>query len=120
MSIHLYFRFEFKKMPKPNEVESNVVANVKPEEIAGIVAKLRASFNTDKTRSKSWRVSQLNALNRMLTEGRDELARSLFDDMHCSPFEGKIDSRNRGIFSTLTHLLHSIHATARDASTRNL
>ena len=78
-------------MPKPNEVESNVSANVTVEEIPKIVAKLRASFNTDKTRSKSWRVSQLNALNRLLTEGRDELARSLFDDMHCSPFEGKLN-----------------------------
>jgi aldehyde dehydrogenase (NAD+) len=76
-------------MPKPNEQQSNVNANVTVEEIPQIVNRLRATFNTDKTRSKAWRVSQLNALNRLLTEGRDELARSLFDDMHCSPFEGE-------------------------------
>ena len=76
-------------MPKPNETQSDVSANVSVQEIPGIVARLRTTFNTDKTRSRSWRVSQLNALDRLLTEGRDELARSLFDDMHCSPFEGK-------------------------------
>lgn len=76
-------------MPKPNEQQSTVNANVTVEEIPQIVSRLRATFNTDKTRSKAWRVSQLNAMNRLLTEGRDELARSLFDDMHCSPFEGK-------------------------------
>ena len=82
-------------MPKPNESASNVSANVTPEEIPPIISRLRATFNTDKTRAKSWRVSQLNALNKLLTEGRDELARSLFDDMHCSPFEGScINCRN--------------------------
>jgi len=77
-------------MPKPNEVQSNVAANYTVEEIPVIVSKLRATFNTDKTRSRAWRVSQLNALNTLLTEGRDELARALYEDMHCSPFEGKI------------------------------
>jgi len=94
-------------MPKPNEVQSDVSANVKVEEIPGIVNKLRASFNTDKTRSKSWRVSQLNALNTLLTEGRDELARSLFDDMHCSPFEAfmqQLGMLQQEIYDVLQHL----------------
>lgn len=79
-------------MPKPNEVQSNVSANVTVEEVPGIVAKLRTTFNTDKTRSKSWRVSQLHALKNLLVENRDELARSLFDDMNCSPFEGVLST----------------------------
>jgi len=94
-------------MPLPNELASTVAANVKPEEIPVIVAKLRATFNTDKTRSKAWRVSQLQALDRMLTEGRDELARSLFDDMHCSPFEAymqQIAMLQQEIYEVVQHL----------------
>lgn len=94
-------------MPKPNEIQSNVAANVSPEEIPGIVARLRAAFNTDKTRSKAWRISQLNALNRLLTEGRDELARGLFDDMRCSPFEAfiqQIGVLQQEIYEALQHL----------------
>lgn len=94
-------------MPLPNETASTVSANVTVEEIPGIVAKLRATFNTDKTRSKTWRVSQLRALDRLLTEGREELARSLFEDMHCSPFEAwmqQIAMLQQEIFDVIQHL----------------
>ncbi|KAH9256669.1 hypothetical protein BASA81_005173 [Batrachochytrium salamandrivorans] len=94
-------------MPRPNEVASSVSANITVEEIPALVSKLRNSFNTDKTKQKSWRVSQLNALNRMLTEGRDELARSLFDDMRCSPFEAymqQIAMLQQEIYDVLQHL----------------
>lgn len=104
-------------MPKPNEVQSNVSANVKVEEIPGIVANLRKAFNRDKTRPKSWRVSQLNALNKLLTENRDELARSLFEDMHCSPFEGK---SQKIWFSDTDFHSCSVYATACYARTGNL
>jgi aldehyde dehydrogenase (NAD+) len=94
-------------MPLPNQQASDVQANIQPDEIPIIMSKLRTTFNTDKTKSKQWRISQLQALNQMLTEGRDEIARSLFEDMHCSPFEAymqQIAMLQQEIYDVIQHL----------------
>lgn len=94
-------------MPKPNETASTVSANVTVEEIPLMIGRLRTTFDTDKTKTKSWRVHELNQLDKLLVEGQDELARSLFDDMHCSPFEAfmqQIGMLRQEIFDVLKHL----------------
>lgn len=60
-------------MPRPTSEAGDAVASVSEEEIPALVGGLRAAFNTDKTRSKAWRLAQLAAFDRLITEGRDEL-----------------------------------------------
>lgn len=94
-------------MPRPNEDAGSLVATVTPVEISGIVGELRAAFDSDKTRSKGWRVSQLEALDRLLTEGRDELCAAMHDDLHKSHFEGYLQELalcQQEIYDTLKHL----------------
>lgn len=51
------------------------------------VKRLRQTFNSDKTLSREWRVAQLGAMLRMLEEGREELHKAMFKDLHKSPHE---------------------------------
>ena len=57
-------------------------------DVAPAVARLRATFTSEKTLSKEWRVSQLRAFQRLLHEGRDQLCEAMRADLHKSPFEG--------------------------------
>mmetsp|Transcript_9371 Transcript_9371/g.15286 ORF Transcript_9371/g.15286 Transcript_9371/m.15286 type:complete len:521 (+) Transcript_9371:1762-3324(+) len=94
-------------MPRPTESASAHSASASPEEIQEMVAHLRYNFETDKTRSKAWRLAQLNGLNKMLTEGRDELCQGLFDDLHRSKFEGymqEIALCQQEIYDAIQHL----------------
>ena len=61
---------------------------VKPEQIVPAMHNLRATFGTEKTLSREWRMGQLKAFKKMLTEGRDELCEAMRVDLHKSPFEG--------------------------------
>jgi hypothetical protein len=49
---------------------------------------LRATFNSDRTRSKAWRVSQLKAFLRMIEEEGPLLCDAMLKDLHKSPLEG--------------------------------
>jgi len=60
---------------------------VTTEGIPDAVKSLRAAFNSDKTLSIEWRVGQLNAMLKMLTEGLSELQEAMKKDLHKSPFE---------------------------------
>lgn len=57
--------------------EAEVIASI-PEQ----VATLRTSFLEERTLSKEWRISQLKALLRMVTEGKDELLAALKADLN--------------------------------------
>jgi len=59
-------------------------------EIAPAVERLRATFDSEKTHSFAWRVAQLHAMRRMITEGRDELCEAMKVDLHKSAFEGVV------------------------------
>jgi len=48
---------------------------------------LRKSFNSEKTMSYQWRVSQLKAFKRMLREGKEELNQAMKKDLGRSAFE---------------------------------
>ena len=70
-------------------------------DIAPAVERLRATFDSDKTLSLAWRVGQLQAMRRMVTEGRGELCEAMQVDLHKSAFESEVGSR-RTATRTLT------------------
>ena len=57
-------------------------------QIAPAVEALRATFSSEKTFSREWRVGQLKALQKLLMEGKKELCEAMSIDLHKSPFEG--------------------------------
>jgi aldehyde dehydrogenase (NAD+) len=56
-------------------------------EIPNIVARLRQTFSTGKTRSVEWRRAQLHALEKMMAENEPAIATALEKDLDRSPFE---------------------------------
>ncbi|MFD3327375.1 aldehyde dehydrogenase family protein [Streptomyces sp. NPDC058701] len=78
-----------------------------PEQPADVVARLRATFATDRTKPLAWRTAQLTALRTLLTERGDELAAALRADLGKSRKEAyrtEIDFTVREIDHTLEHL----------------
>ncbi|MFD3548648.1 aldehyde dehydrogenase family protein [Streptomyces sp. NPDC058655] len=74
---------------------------------ADVVARLRATFATGRTKPLSWRTAQLDALRTLLTERGDELAAALRADLGKSRAEAyrtEIDFTVREIDHTLEHL----------------
>ena len=58
-----------------------------PATPAAAVARLRATFNTGRTKPLSWRLGQLEALRRLLTERSEELQAALLADLGKNPAE---------------------------------
>ncbi len=56
-------------------------------DVPKIVARLRQTFATGKTRSVQWRRTQLHALEKMMTENEPSIAAALEQDLDRSPFE---------------------------------
>jgi aldehyde dehydrogenase (NAD+) len=56
-------------------------------DIPKIVARLRQTFATGKTRSVEWRQAQLRALEKMMVENEPAIAAALAKDLDRSPFE---------------------------------
>src|ERR1700742_2082021 len=56
-------------------------------DIPKLVARLRQTFSTGKTRSVEWRRAQLHALEKMMTESESAIAAALEKDLDRSPFE---------------------------------
>ncbi|MDT0462857.1 aldehyde dehydrogenase family protein [Streptomyces gibsoniae] len=78
-----------------------------PEQPADLVARLRATFRTGRTKPVEWRTGQLRRLRAMLTERGDELAAALHADLGKSATEAyrtEIDFTVREIDHTLDHL----------------
>ncbi|MFF9088411.1 aldehyde dehydrogenase family protein [Streptomyces sp. NPDC014991] len=78
-----------------------------PEQPADIVARLRATFGTGRTKSVEWRTGQLRRLRAMLTERGADLAAALHADLGKSTTEAyrtEIDFTVREIDHTLDHL----------------
>jgi aldehyde dehydrogenase (NAD+) len=64
------------------------VGSLGAADIVPVMAELRATFATEKTFSREWRVGQLHAFRRMLSEGQPELCEAMKADLHKSSFEG--------------------------------
>ena len=62
--------------------------SVTAEAVPSAVKALRAVFDSEKTLSREWRMGQLKAFHRMLTEGRGELCEALRVDLGKHPFQG--------------------------------
>ncbi|MFF4272246.1 aldehyde dehydrogenase family protein [Streptomyces sp. NPDC001536] len=78
-----------------------------PEQPADIVARLRATFRTGRTKPVVWRTTQLRRLREMLTEHGTDLAAALHADLGKSAAEAyrtEIDFVIREIDHTLDHL----------------
>ncbi|MGW0494666.1 aldehyde dehydrogenase family protein [Streptomyces sp. NPDC003007] len=78
-----------------------------PEQPADVVARLRATFRTGRTKPVEWRTAQLRRLRDMLTEQGAELAAALHADLGKSATEAhrtEIDFTVREIDHTLDHL----------------
>ncbi|KAF4676281.1 Eukaryotic translation initiation factor 5A-1 [Perkinsus chesapeaki] len=66
------------------------IPDTKPEEIPAIYSSLQAAFRTDRTKSLKWRLEQLDALERMMTENEALFEQAMYEDMHVSPLESKV------------------------------
>jgi aldehyde dehydrogenase (NAD+) len=78
-----------------------------PEQPADIVARLRATFRSGRTKPLAWRTSQLRRLRELLTTHGAELAEALHADLGKSSteaFRTEIDFTVREIDHTLDHL----------------
>ncbi|MFE7650080.1 aldehyde dehydrogenase family protein [Streptomyces phaeoluteigriseus] len=78
-----------------------------PEQPADVVARLRATFRTGRTKPAAWRTGQLRRLREMLTERGADLAAALHADLGKSATEAyrtEIDFTVREIDHTLDHL----------------
>ncbi|MDX3641392.1 aldehyde dehydrogenase family protein [Streptomyces sp. MB09-02B] len=83
-----------------------------PEQPADVVARLRATFRTGRTRPVEWRTGQLRRLRAMLTERGADLAAALKADLGKSSTEAyrtEIDFTVREIDHTLDHLDGWLH-----------
>ncbi|QNP68496.1 aldehyde dehydrogenase family protein [Streptomyces roseirectus] len=78
-----------------------------PEQPADVVARLRATFRTGRTKPVEWRTTQLRRLRDLLKEKGDDLAAALHTDLGKSSTESyrtEIDFTVREIDHTLDHL----------------
>ena len=78
-----------------------------PEQPADVVARLRATFRSGRTKPVEWRTTQLRRLRELLTENGIELAAALHADLGKSSteaFRTEIDFTIREIDHTLDHL----------------
>ena len=78
-----------------------------PEQPADVVARLRATFRSGRTKPVEWRTTQLRRLRDLLTEKDTELATALHTDLGKSSteaFRTEIDFTIREIDHTLDHL----------------
>ncbi|MFS8201528.1 aldehyde dehydrogenase family protein [Streptomyces sp. CWNU-52B] len=78
-----------------------------PEQPADIVARLRATYRSGRTKPVAWRTGQLRRLREMLTEDGTEIAAALHADLGKSStesFRTEIDFVVREIDHTLEHL----------------
>ncbi|REK91808.1 aldehyde dehydrogenase family protein [Streptomyces inhibens] len=78
-----------------------------PEQPADLVARLRSTFRTGRTRPLEWRIRQLRQLQALLTDHGGEIADALHTDLRRNEADarsGDIDNTLREIGHTLAHL----------------
>ena len=66
---------------------SVAAADIPAADIPAVVARLRKTFATGRTRDVAWRKRQLEALERMVTENEPAIADALAQDLGRKPFE---------------------------------
>lgn len=64
------------------------------QSLPDVVARLRSTFRTGRTKSLDWRLSQLQALKKLMLEGRNDLCEGLKRDLGKSAMEGWVTECN--------------------------
>jgi len=81
-------------------------------EVAKTVARLRDTFDSGHTRPAGWRKTQLRRLKQLLSEGEDEIATAMRDDLGKAPAEGWV-TEVRLVQRELTHMIGHLDAWMR-------
>ncbi|HWD72945.1 MAG TPA: aldehyde dehydrogenase family protein, partial [Actinomycetota bacterium] len=81
-------------------------------DVAKTVASLRDTFDSGQTRPAGWRKAQLRRLEQLLTEGEDEIAKAMRDDLGKAPAEGWV-TEVRLVQRELTHMIGHLDAWMR-------
>jgi aldehyde dehydrogenase (NAD+) len=82
---------------------------VTSEPYASVAERLRATYASGRTRSYEWRLEQLRALDRLLTERKQDIQRALGEDLRRTPFEATLFD----ISATRGEVKHAIKHLAR-------
>ncbi|XP_072325964.1 aldehyde dehydrogenase family 3 member A2b [Scyliorhinus torazame] len=77
------------------------------EQIRAVVSGARAAYNQGKTRSVEFRIQQLKALERMITEKKEEFLVALKKDLHKNPFAVEIYEMS-GILSEISLAINKL------------
>ena len=64
-----------------------VTTNFSDEDAAAMVAELRGTFTSGKTRSYEWRISQLKGILKMMEDNENEIVDALRSDLNKPAFE---------------------------------
>ena len=83
---------------------------------AKTVAMLRDTFDSGKTRPAAWRKTQLKALRQLLTEGEDEIAKAMREDLGKAPAEGWVTASAKAVATAASTALPPCFRIARPAS----
>ncbi|MDH6676661.1 aldehyde dehydrogenase (NAD+) [Rhodococcus sp. LBL1] len=70
-----------------DQVETGASDSQTTNAIAGVVARLRATYASGRTKPARWRIEQLRGIERMLDEREDEITRALAEDLGRDSFE---------------------------------
>jgi aldehyde dehydrogenase (NAD+) len=81
-------------------------------DVAKTVARLRDTFDSGQSRPAGWRKAQLRRLKQLLTEGEDEIAKAMRDDLGKAPAEGWV-TEVRLVQRELTHMIGHLDAWMR-------
>lgn len=95
-----------------NEMASKLVYTPVAD-IAEIVREARACFNSGKTKAVHWRVSQLNALKRLLLENEEELCTAVKLDLKRPHYES-VTEELLNLLAEVNEALHNIHSWMAD------
>ena len=83
-------------------------------EIAKTVAMLRDTFDSGHTRPAAWRKAQLKGLKQLLTEGEDQIAMAMREDLGKASAEGWV-TEVRLVQRELTHMLGRLDTWMRSS-----
>src|SRR6056297_3027762 len=77
-----------------------------------LVARLRATFDSGRTRTLKWRRAQLDAMQRMLEENEDAIVKALHDDL-AKPAQEVVLGETSLVFSEIRHARSRIERWSR-------
>lgn len=83
--------------------------SITTSDAAATVARLRATFNSERTKDLQWRIRQLQGLDNLLREQADELAEAMMADLRRTKFEAVLFE----VVSTRSEVRHALKRLPR-------